>query len=254
MTTARALELDGHVKAYTPSFPHYLENQIVHAAYGKQVADHVVSCGATKVLSLGIGHSDVARPILELLNSRRIARYLIVDGSPAIIDEFRKGLSALPDGLEVLQGFFETFECSDRFDVIEAGFIFEHVDSPLLILKRLHQFMAPGARLFIAVPNARSLHRLLGHEAGLLADMYALSDADRALGHQRYFDVDSLHKLVADAGFRVEKTEGMLIKPFTTGQMSRLDLPPTVWQALQRVARGYPELSNAICVEVTVCR
>ena len=71
----------------------------------------------------------------------------------------------MPPGLELLQGFFETFEHPARFDIIEAGFILEHVDDPAVVLKRLHQFLAPGGRIFIAVPNARSLHRLLQLEA-----------------------------------------------------------------------------------------
>jgi hypothetical protein len=81
--------------------------------------------------------------------------------------------------------------------------------------------------------------------------MYALSPADIALGHKRYFDVDSLAALVREAGYRVEKTEGMLLKPFTTGQLARLDLSPAIWRAMQTVAVDYPAISNAICMEAT---
>jgi|JI9StandDraft_1071089.scaffolds.fasta_scaffold16504_3 SAM-dependent methyltransferase len=253
MDSFKACELDGHAKAYESTFPHYRENQIVHVAYGHRVARHIEACGAQKVLSLGIGHSDVARPILELLTRQRISRYVIVDGSPVIIDNFRMSLPVVPAGLDLIEGFFETFDPVERFDVIEAGFVFEHVDDPMFILKRLHALLTPGARLFIAVPNARSLHRTLGHEAGLLPDLFELSNADRALGHQRYFDVPSLHALVTTAGFRIESTEGMLLKPFTTSQMAQLQLSDSIWAALQVVAREYPELSNAICLEATVC-
>ncbi|MGO8754180.1 MAG: methyltransferase domain-containing protein [Gallionellaceae bacterium] len=248
-----AKKLDGHAMAYDCSFPYYEENRIVHAAYGDRIAQHIAERKLRSVLSLGIGHSEVARRILDQFNNAQLKRYVIVDGAPKIIDSFRQSLAQLPRGLELIEGFFESFTYPSRFDVIEAGFILEHVDDPALILRRLHQFLAPGARLFIAVPNARSLHRLLGHHAGLLRDMYALSPADIALGHKRYFDVSSLAALVQDAGFRIERTEGMLLKPFTTEQLGKLDLPPAIWRALQTVAADYPAISNAIYIEATAC-
>ena len=104
--------------------------------------------------------------------------------------------------------------------------------------------------MFIAVPNACSLHRLVGFHAGLLPDMYALSDADRALGHQRYFDLPKLEALTTSSGWHVVEARGMLLKPFTTGQLGQLNLVPAVWTALQTVAARYPEISNAIQLEV----
>ena len=125
------------------------------------------------------------------------------------------------------------------------------MDDPAFILRRLHEFLAPGGRIFLAVPNARSLHRQLGHMAGLLDDMYVLSPSDFALGHKRYFDVEAISTLIRDAGFDVAKTEGMFLKPFTTGQLNTLNLPPAVWQALMKISAGYPDLSNAIYIEAT---
>jgi SAM-dependent methyltransferase len=241
--------LDEHKGSYTPDFPYFEENRMVHAAYGANIARHILATGTRSALSLGIGHTEVARAILATLSNGPLQHYLVVDAAPEIIDDFARLLFPLPPGLQLLQGFFETFEWPERFDVIEAGFILEHVDDPALVLKRLHQFLAPGGRVFIAVPNARSLHRVLGHSAGLLADMYALSPADLALGHQRYFDLETLCALVSAAGFQVVLTQGMLLKPFTTGQLNQLNLPPTVWRALLEISAGYPEISNSIYLE-----
>ena len=242
--------LDSQVPSYTASFPHYEENRIVHVAYGHRIAEHVRAAGVKTVLSLGIGHNEVARPLVECLSAGVLQRYAIVDASHELVEAFRRDLAPLPAGLELIEGWFENFETEGAFDVIEAGFILEHVDDPAAILARMHRFVSPGGRMFIAVPNACSLHRLVGFHAGLLPDMYALSDADRSLGHQRYFDLPKLQALVQSAGWHVVEARGMLLKPFTTGQMGRLDLPPAVWSALQTVASGYPEISNAIQLEV----
>jgi hypothetical protein len=105
--------------------------------------------------------------------------------------------------------------------------------------------------LFIAVPNAGSLHRRVGVAAGLLSDIYNLSEQDRGFGHKRYFDCQSLTKLVNDAGLKIVTTEGLFLKPITTSQIKALALPPNVLEAFMKVGVAYPELSNAIYMEVT---
>lgn len=243
--------LDSHIQAYTADFPYFEENRMTHVAYGERIAQYIRSQGVQTTLSLGIGHMEVARRILAQLEDGPLQRYVIVEGAPQIIADFRNSLEPVPAGLELVEGYFETFVSAQRFEVIEAGFILEHVDDPALVLNRLHDFLTPGGRIIIAVPNARSLHRLLGQQAGLLGDIYALSPADQALGHKRYFDLDSLTALVRTAGYQVARTEGMLLKPFTTPQLNSLNLSPAIWGALLKVAADYPEISNAIYLEAT---
>ncbi len=243
--------LDDYTRSYTTAFPYFEENLMAHAAYGERIAQYIQSQGTSSAMSLGIGHIEVARRILANLTGGPLKRYMVVDGSPQMIEGFRRSLESVPEGLELIEGFFETFVPSGRFEVIEAGFILEHVDDPAFVLNRLHQFLAPNGRIFIAVPNARSLHRLLGHMAGLLEDMYALSPSDLALGHKRYFDLDTVSALVREAGFNIANTEGILLKPFTTNQLNNLNLSPAIWQALVEISAGYPEISNAIYLEVT---
>jgi 2-polyprenyl-3-methyl-5-hydroxy-6-metoxy-1,4-benzoquinol methylase len=249
-----AQELDSHAQAYSKAFTHFDENVIVHIAYGQRIARQIKDSAARRVLSLGVGHMEVARPIVDLLRARQIERYVVVDAAPSIMEGFRASVAPVPKGLDLVQAFFESFEDQQQFDVIEAGFILEHVQDPGLILSRLQRFAAPGACLHVAVPNARSMHRMLGHHAGLLPDVFVLSDADRSLGHRRYFDVPSLTALALQCGWQVRRQAGLLLKPFTTGQLNRLNLSPPVWQALQTLAEGYPEISNAFCMELVACQ
>lgn len=245
-------QLDDYVEAYTDEFPYSEENHLMLRAYGDHITQYILSHEVRAALSLGIGYAVVTRSILSTLKGGLLKRYLIVDGSRQIIEGFRRSLGqASPAGLEIIEGFFETFTVPDRFDIIEAGFILEHVDDPAFILRRLHELLAPGGRIFLAVPNACSLHRQVGYMAGLLDDMYVLSPSDLALGHKHYFDVEAISTLVHEAGFEVAKTEGLFLKPFTTGQLNTLNLPSAVWQALMKISAGYPDLSNAIYIEAT---
>lgn len=243
--------LDAHAQAYQPGFAYYEENLIVHRAYGEQIAAVIRAQGLRSVLSLGIGHQAVAQAILPTLGPQGLRRYTLVDAAPAILQRFRDEHQPLPPGLELVEAFFEQFSPAQSYDLVEAGFVLEHVDDPELLLRRIHGFLRPGGRVFIAVPNARSLHRLIGQAAGLLDDVYALSDADRALGHQRYYDLPLLRAQVEAAGLRVEREQGLLLKPFTTGQLARLGLSPQVWAALQQVADPLPAVSNAFLLEAS---
>ena len=63
------------------------------------------------------------------------------------------------------------------------GFVLEHVEDPAVLLKRHRDFLTPGGKVVVGVPNAESLHRWFGHTAALLEDMDALGSGDLALGH-----------------------------------------------------------------------
>src|SRR5437016_4508837 len=125
------------------------------------------------------------------------------------------------------------------------GFVLEHVDDPGVIVRQFSRYLSPGGTMFIAVPNARSLHRLIGHEAGLLDNLGRLSAEDMQLGHQRYFDYGSLCRLVLESGMKIVNTEGILLKPMTTGQLRSLNLPPAIVEGLLKAGVNHPEICNS---------
>ncbi|MBB5203976.1 SAM-dependent methyltransferase [Inhella inkyongensis] len=240
--------LDQHAGAFAPGFVHYEENRLVHAAYGQRL--RAMLAPGQAVLSLGVGHQEVGQALLGALRQGQLGRYVLIDAAPSLLQAFAVAQAPLPLGLSLVEAWFESYEDAQGFDLIEAGFVLEHVDDPARLLCHLHGLLKPGGRLCVAVPNALSLHRRLGHAAGLLADCHQLSPADHALGHRRYFDVAGLTELVRSCGWQVECCEGLLLKPFTTAQLDQLTLSPAVWSALQQVAAPYPELSNAFCMEL----
>jgi hypothetical protein len=106
--------------------------------------------------------------------------------------------------------------------------------------------------MFLAVPNAEVLNRRLGHLAGLLDDMATLSENDLLLGHKRYYTVGSLTNEVRRAGCRIERIEGIYLKPFTTAQIVSLQLDRRIIDALCETGVRYPELSCGILAEISV--
>jgi 2-polyprenyl-3-methyl-5-hydroxy-6-metoxy-1,4-benzoquinol methylase len=232
---------------YRPEFPYHDENLLMLGWYAARLERMLRARGARRVLSLGIGHQVVSRSLAGMLGSG-IDSYTIVEGSAARIEELGRS-GALGPAAEVVHSYFEDYIPPAPVDVVEMGFVLEHVADPALVVRRYAGFLAPRGVAVIAVPNARSLHRLVGQRAGLLDDLYRLSPHDLALGHRRYFDKARLVALVAGAGLRVMACEGILLKCFTTSQLRRLELDARVMEAFCSIAEGYPDIANALYLE-----
>lgn len=235
--------LDNHVQAYQGLSIYDFDNTIQLEWYPKRIVQF--SEGAASLLELGLGHG-ITTGVFE----RHFKRHVVVDASPAVIENFRRKFPR--SKVEIAESYFETFDTPERFDVVVFGYILEHVDDPVAILKHFRRFLAPGGRMFLTVPNAEVLNRKLGHLAGLLPDMQLLSEHDLLLGHKRYYTVESLQKDIRQAGYEVRRLEGIYLKPFTTSQMMSLKLDEKVIQALCLAGIDYPELSCGILAELAL--
>lgn len=234
-------QLDQHLKAYQGENLYDFDNHILLKWYPKRVRQF--SQDSRSLLELGLGHGITATEF-----GRHFERHVIIDASPAVIENFRR---TFPDSkAEIIESYFENFSTAERFDVIVFGFILEHVDDPLVVLRHFRQFLAPGGRMFVTVPNAEVLNRRLGHLAGMLPDMTELSDHDRLLGHKRYYTVKTLRDDLELAGYQVRRMEGIYLKPLTTQQMLSHNFDERLLDAFCQVAIDYPELSCGLLAEV----
>lgn len=234
--------LDKHVAAYQGDNLYDFDNEILLTWYPQRVLHHAGA--AHSLLELGLGHGYSTD-----IFSRRFLRHVVLEGSPAVISNFR---DKHPDcRADIVETWFENFVTDERFDVIVMGFILEHVDEPLLILRRYRDFLAPGGRLFLAVPNAEVLNRRLGRFAGLLDDVTTLSENDHLLGHKRFYTVATLRADIAQAGCGVDRLEGIYLKPFTTRQIVSLQLDSKIIEAMCTVGIDYPELSCGLFAEIS---
>ena len=232
--------LDRYAAAYEPDFAYALDNDLILNWYPHRI---VAQASGESLLELGVGHGYSTQ-----IFNRHFSRHVILDGSPKIIAAFHHRNPGL--SVEIIEAYFESFDTQEKFDVICMGFVLEHVDDPAFILRHYLDFLKPDGKLFVTVPNAESMHRRIGQAAGLLGDMFALGDGDRQLGHKNLFSVASLTRMVEDCGYAVTGMEGLFFKPFTTGQIRKLDLSPSILEGMMKVGVQYPELCCAIMAQL----
>ena len=194
------------------------------------------------ILELGIGHGYTTR-----LFNEHFSRHVVVEGSPVVIEQFESGNDL--ESIDVVEAYFENFETDEQFDVVLMGFVLEHVDDPGLVLERFRRFLKPGGRVFIAVPNAKSMNRRLGLAMGKIDDIYSLNENDLKLGHQRQFCLDTLRDLVAQCGYDCVWEEGIYLKPLPLGYMQSMPEFDENLQAMLEVGVDFPELSVGLLIE-----
>lgn len=233
--------LDAHVAAYQGENLYDFDNDILLNWYPQRIIK--LNEGEKSILELGLGHGFSTNVF-----SKVYKKHVVLDGSAAVIENFRVKFPL--SHVEIRETYFETFESDEKFDIIVLGFILEHVDDPCLILEKYKSFLAPLGKIYIAVPNAEVLNRRLGNIAGLLPDIYSLSENDILLGHRRYYTVETLTADIKKIGYTVEKMEGIYLKPFTTAQIISLNLDKKLINALCEIGINYPELSCGLLAEI----
>ena len=234
-------DLNKHVTAYQGNTLYDFDNEVLLTWYASRIV--ALEGRAESVLELGLGHGHTARVFAS-----HFKEYTILDGSAAVIENFK---AHNPEcRARIFQSLFEEYEGREDYDIVVLGFVLEHVDDPVFVIRHFMRNVRPGGRMYIAVPNAEVLNRRLGRLAGMLPDIQRLSENDLLLGHQRYYTMQSLTSDIIKAGCEIEKTEGIYLKPFTTEQILSLHLDRKVITALCEVGIQYPELCCAIMVSI----
>ena len=94
----------------------------------------------------------------------------------------------------------------------------EHISDPVLVLKKVSNWLKNDGVFCVAVPNAKSLHRLIAREMGILKSEYDLNQRDHELGHYRVYDLTKLKEHVVQAGFNIIDSGGYFLKPLSNSQ------------------------------------
>lgn len=126
---------------------------------------------------------------------------------------------------------------TERFDVVWAGEIIEHVFDTDRFLRNIHTVLRDNGRLVLTTPNVASLGRrlllLVGHNP-LLETTARTTDA----GHIRYFTFPTLARLLNENSFAVLRHTSDVVNFDAAGRL-----------ASRTLARLVPALGRSLIVE-----
>jgi 2-polyprenyl-3-methyl-5-hydroxy-6-metoxy-1,4-benzoquinol methylase len=185
-----------------------------------------------KVLDLGFGDG------LFLKAFQDHPDYTILEGSKSLAIHGESVIRELHSQAKVVHTYFEEYVTTDKYDVIIASHVLEHIKDPKKVLNLCKTWLSDDGEIIVIVPNRESLHRRLGVVMGLQQELDDLSPRDKAVGHLRVYSLQSLTKEIEETGFKVLEKRGFFTKALSNAQM--IDLVPEVIQGLCEVSSRLP--------------
>lgn len=157
--------------------------------------------------------------------------------------------------VKFIYGEFETVELERRYDVIFLVHVLEHLDDPVLVLKRCRDWLLPGGRVIVVVPNAGAASRRIAVHMGLIPAATAVTPAEAAHGHNRTYDEALLEAHMVISGLTIADLGGIMFKPLANYQadsaMKHGIISDGYLEGCFKLGDQYPELCASIFV---VCR
>ena len=159
------------------------------------------------------------------------------------------------ENVKVINAYFEDAASElekEKFDFILVSSLLHELKDPAPFLSCLEKACSPDTVLHCNVPNARSFHRMLALECGLIDSLYQRSANQIRFEQPATFDVETLTALLEANGFQVFESGSYFFKPFTHRQMADLVeskiLSPEVVDGLSRMTKYLPEIGAEIYV------
>jgi 2-polyprenyl-3-methyl-5-hydroxy-6-metoxy-1,4-benzoquinol methylase len=188
-------------------------------------------------LELGPAEGEMTQFLLDDFES-----LTVVEGAPDL-------LANIPnrDNLTKVHSLFEDFKPAHLFDSIVLEHVLEHVLAPVELLGQVKNWLAPGGRLFLGVPNGHSIHRLAAVKMGLLEQPCQLNQRDHALGHRRVYTPETFLADVESSGLKILEWGGVYFKPLSNAQIQN-HWSEEMIQGFFELGKDFPQFAAEIYV------
>lgn len=195
------------------------------------------------VLELGSFKGEFTRRLLPYFED-----VTCVEASAVAIEEARRSLT---DRVRFVNEQFEAVSLPRRYDNIVVTHVLEHLDDPVLVLKRINaEWLADEGRLFLVCPNANAPSRQIAVKMGLIAHNSAITPAETAHGHRCTYSLDTLERDAVAAGLRVVHRSGIFFKALANFQWDRLlqtdIISKEYLEGCYKLGQQYPDLCSSI--------
>jgi SAM-dependent methyltransferase len=171
-----------------------------------------------------------------------------VEASNVAIEEAR---TKLGEKVNFVNSLFEKATLPKRYDNIVMTHVLEHLDDPVLVLKRINgEWLAEGGRFFLVCPNANAPSRQIAVKMGLITHNAAVTPAEAEHGHRRTYTFDTLEQDALAAGLKVVHRSGIFFKALANFQWDRLlqtdIISKEYLEGCYELGQQYPDLCSSI--------
>lgn len=195
------------------------------------------------LLELGSFKGDFTARFLPYFND-----ITCVEVSDVAVAEAKRKLG---EKVHFINSLFETASLPKRYDNIVLTHVLEHLDDPVLVLKRVNcEWLSEKGRFFLVCPNANAPSRQIAVKMGLISHNSAVTQAEAEHGHRRTYSLDTLERDAVAAGLKVVHRSGIFFKALANFQWDRLlqtDIVSKEYlEGCYRLGQQYPELCSSI--------
>ena len=164
--------------------------------------------------------------------------------------EIAKKFKGDDNRISLYHDYIEKVNLDKKYDLIIISSLLHEIDNAQSILSAINKFCHSNTVVYINVPNAKSFHRLLALEAGIINNIYNKSDNQIKFQQTHTYDIDTLGELLEKSGFSIIESGSYFIKPFTHTQMRKLldhnIITKDVLNGLDKMVKYCPELGSEI--------
>lgn len=201
-------------KYLLPSFEEY---KVLYRR--RKILEIVEKYRPASILEIGCGYE----PLFQYI---RDVRFTVVEPADAFYEKADmlardKSLKMCEGRVKCIHGFFEEVldELTQDYDMIICSSLLHEVEFPDRLLQAIAQCAGRHTIVHINVPNANSMHRLLGRAMGKISDIHDKSEGNIAFQQNNVFDADSLEKIAVKNGLQIIERGSFFVKPFSHAQM-----------------------------------
>ena len=157
----------------------------------------------------------------------------------------------LGDKVKFINSLFETATLPKRYDNIVLTHVLEHLDDPVLVLRRINEeWLSENGRFFLVCPNANAPSRQIAVKMGLITHNVAVTPAEAKHGHRCTYTLDTLERDAVAAGLKVVHRSGIFFKALANFQWDRLlqtdIISKEYLEGCYKLGQQYPDLCSSI--------
>ena len=157
----------------------------------------------------------------------------------------------LGEKVKFVNSLFERAALPKRYDNIVLTHVLEHLDDPVLVLKRINEeWLAEGGRFFLVCPNANAPSRQIAVKMGLITHNTAVTPSEAEHGHRCTYTLDTLERDAVAAGLKVVHRSAIFFKALANFQWDRLlqtdIISKEYLEGCYKLGQHYPDLCSSI--------